>query len=143
MNLDATIVTDDPKQLPPDFQRLVDPQQPLPPEMRFFEERKTWRSLAQRVGVSLVLILVGLLLIAADLGLTQLIGEIDLFVFTLIGLAATKAPRNPTVAATASRGRARESKRRRDPILGAMSRERSNPCCCKICRHAVHHEKGR
>lgn len=86
MNLDATIVTDDPNQLPPDFQRLVDPQQPLPPEVRFFEERKTWRSLARRVGVSLVLILVGLLLIAADLGLTQLIGEIDLFILTLIGL---------------------------------------------------------
>ena len=47
MNLDATIVTDDPNQLPPDFQRLVDPQQPLPPEVRFFEERKTWRNLAQ------------------------------------------------------------------------------------------------
>ena len=28
----------------------------------------------------------GLLLIAADLGLTQLIGEIDLFILTLIGL---------------------------------------------------------
>lgn len=42
MPLDATLITADPQLLPPDYGRLVDSLQPLPPEVRFFEERKTW-----------------------------------------------------------------------------------------------------
>lgn len=50
MPLDATHITGDPRHLPPDYGRLVDPQQPLPPAVRFFEERKTWGSSLKRLG---------------------------------------------------------------------------------------------
>ena len=36
MALDVTLITDDPRQLPPDYGRLVDAQQPLPAGVRFF-----------------------------------------------------------------------------------------------------------
>lgn len=87
MDLDATLITDDPRQLPPDYGPLVDAQQPLPAGVRFFEERKTWRGLGKRLGLSAVFSVLGLLLIATDIIVAQTIGEIDLFVLTLIGLA--------------------------------------------------------
>lgn len=58
-----------------DYARLVDVQQPLPPTVRLFEERATWRGLARRVGLSVLFIVLGLLLIASDAIVTQVIGE--------------------------------------------------------------------
>jgi hypothetical protein len=84
--MSTTIIVTDPKELPPDYGRLADPQPPLPPGVRFFEERKNWRGLGKRVGLSVFFIVLGLLLIATDYIVSQTIGEIDLFVLTLIGL---------------------------------------------------------
>lgn len=85
MKLATTLITDDPRKLPPDYARLVDLQQPLPPTVRFFEERKTWGSSLKRLGLSLFFVVLGLALIASDLIAAQTVGEIGLFL-TLIGL---------------------------------------------------------
>ena len=69
----ATIVTSTADQLPPEFQRLADPQQPVPADVLFFEEQKTWGSFVARLAISLLLIGLGWPLITIGLAFLPLL----------------------------------------------------------------------
>ena len=59
-----TLVTGEPTKLPPACQRLLDEDQPLPADVRFFEARLTVGGLTRRVLLGGALLLSGIVLVA-------------------------------------------------------------------------------
>jgi len=70
MPLSQVLITGERTKLPTDYQPLFDEQQPLPPEIQFFEERKTAGSLLWRLLLGIGLLIIGLL--GACVGLSVL-----------------------------------------------------------------------
>jgi len=61
MPLAQVLITGERAKLPAEYQPLFDEQQPLPPDVQFFEERKTAGSLLWRLLVGIGLLVIGIL----------------------------------------------------------------------------------